>query len=199
LLDEVYSLGNKDGGDSFSKECIDTINQYLSEHVDEFICIIAGYKEQVRECFFSYNPGLERRFPWKFSVEQYTPEELFQISKLQLEESAWSWTIEDSFLLGLIQKNKDCFKGNGGDTKNLLDKCKISHARRIFTDINTDATCVKKRKKDTSKSPTSSPNYGFELNKVLDKSDIDAGFKAFIESKNKIKPDSTAYMNSMYI
>ena len=52
LIDEAYSLGNEEGRDSFSKECIDTINQYLSEHVDEFVCIIAGYKDDLNKCFF---------------------------------------------------------------------------------------------------------------------------------------------------
>ena len=31
LIDEAYSLGNPEGRDSFSKECIDTLNQALSE------------------------------------------------------------------------------------------------------------------------------------------------------------------------
>lgn len=89
VLDEVYSLGNKDHGDSFSKECIDTLNQYLSEHVDDFVCVIAGYKDLVQECFFSVNPGLERRFPWRFTIEPYTPEELSKIIKIQAESCGW--------------------------------------------------------------------------------------------------------------
>ena len=32
FIDEAYSLGNDEGKDSFSKECIDTININLTEH-----------------------------------------------------------------------------------------------------------------------------------------------------------------------
>ena len=44
FIDEAYSLGNNEGRDSFSKECIDTINQNLTENKGNFLCIIAGYK-----------------------------------------------------------------------------------------------------------------------------------------------------------
>jgi len=46
LIDEAYSLGNEEKKDSFAKECIDTINQNLTEGKGDFICIIAGYKEE---------------------------------------------------------------------------------------------------------------------------------------------------------
>ena len=83
LIDEAYSLGNAEGRDSFSKECIDCINQYLSENAEDFVCIIAGYKEELDNCFFKQNRGLERRFPWRYNIEQYKPEELYKILDLQ--------------------------------------------------------------------------------------------------------------------
>ena len=57
FIDEAYSLGNKEQRDTFSKECIDTINQNLTERRD-FLCIIAGYRKELNKCFFAYNPGL---------------------------------------------------------------------------------------------------------------------------------------------
>ena len=60
FIDEVYSLGNVRKSDAFTKECIDTINQNLTEKGDKFLCIIAGYKKDVEECFFAYNRGLEK-------------------------------------------------------------------------------------------------------------------------------------------
>ena len=35
----------------FIQKCIDTINQNLTEHQGEFICDIAGYREDVERCF----------------------------------------------------------------------------------------------------------------------------------------------------
>jgi SpoVK/Ycf46/Vps4 family AAA+-type ATPase len=177
ILDEVYSLGNTEHTDTFSKECIDTINQYLSEHVGDFICVVAGYHDLVQKCFFDANPGLDRRFPWRFSIESYTHDELLKILKNQLEVCGYKLdnSIGDKYIIDLIRNNKDCFGGNGGDTKNLIDKCRISNARRIFTQ-NVDTSAKKKRKKHI---PIT------EVKKILTKEDIDNGFKSFLDSKKE--------------
>lgn len=178
LLDEVYSLGNKDQGDSFSKECIDTLNQYLSEHVDDFICVIAGYKDKVDECFFSYNPGLKRRFPWRFNIDSYKVEDLHKIMELQLVQSGWKLdeSVKGEFIERMIKENKDHFKGNGGDTRNLIDKCKMAHARRIFTLEVPQTNKRQRRHKDDEHVPA-------PCQKILSKTDIIAGFSSFVVSK----------------
>ena len=45
FIDEAYSLGDADKKDSFSKECIDTLNLNLTENKHQMMCIIAGYKD----------------------------------------------------------------------------------------------------------------------------------------------------------
>lgn len=132
LIDEAYSLGSPEGRDSFSKECIDCINQYLSENAEDFVCIIAGYKDDLDKCFFSQNQGLERRFPWKFHINQYNPSELYDIFNLQITQDKWKLKAKKEEIIKLLVDNKDHFANNGGDTKNLLDKCKICHAQRVF-------------------------------------------------------------------
>jgi SpoVK/Ycf46/Vps4 family AAA+-type ATPase len=87
FLDEVYAFGTgKDDGDSYSKECIDTINQFLSENTENFIMIIAGYHNEVERCFFDTNAGLRRRFPWRYEIKDYTPENLKEIFKYQVQQ-----------------------------------------------------------------------------------------------------------------
>jgi SpoVK/Ycf46/Vps4 family AAA+-type ATPase len=201
VLDEVYSLGNKDHSDTFSKECIDTLNQYLSEHVDDFVCVIAGYKDLVQECFFSANPGLERRFPWRFTIDPYTPEELSKIMKIQLDSYGWKLDdkINDKYISDLIRINKDSFTGNGGDTKNLIDKCKIVNARRVFTEnaMGIDDSQIKKRRKGRKyyTPPSVDPTKNL---KVLSKSDLDNGLKSFLDSKNDSKSDIPVSIKMMW-
>lgn len=132
LIDEVYSLGPSEGdGDSFSKECIDTINQFLSENAHDFICIIAGYKEEVEKSFFSRNPGLPRRFPYRYTIEGYTPNEMFLIFKKFVSETDWS-LLETAIGTTFFQVNKDSFPCYGGDLKVFFDNCKVAHSRRTF-------------------------------------------------------------------
>ena len=45
VIDECYSLGHPDKRDSYSKECIDTLNQFLTEEKEHFACIICEYKD----------------------------------------------------------------------------------------------------------------------------------------------------------
>jgi Holliday junction resolvasome RuvABC ATP-dependent DNA helicase subunit len=90
FIDEAYSLGNNDVDDSYSKECLDTLNQNLSEKKNQFLCIIAGYKDALERNFFAYNEGLRRRFPFTYTIEEYTPNELKNIFVGMLDNSNWS-------------------------------------------------------------------------------------------------------------
>jgi len=131
LLDEAYSLGNPSGSDSFSQECIDMINRYLSEHADDFICIIVGYKHALKSSFFSYNSGLERRFKWRFHIESYTPKELKQIFLKIIKVN--NWRIDDNVVdVNFFKKHKNKFTHYGGDIQNLFSYCCIMASRRTF-------------------------------------------------------------------
>ncbi len=62
FIDEAYSLGNEDKKDIYSKECIDTLNQNLTEKKTQFICIIAGYPQDLDKCFFLLTMVLKDAF-----------------------------------------------------------------------------------------------------------------------------------------
>jgi hypothetical protein len=134
FIDEAYSLGNPENRDSFSKECIDTINQNLTEN-KETVVFIAGYKEQLEESFFSYNPGLNRRFKMRLTVDKYNASDLRKIYIKKLNENNWSIMEDDqdkNIPLKFFEKNISMFKYNGGDMENLWHFTKIVHSRRIF-------------------------------------------------------------------
>jgi hypothetical protein len=134
FIDEAYSLGNPEGRDTFSKECIDTINQNLTENKD-VIVFIAGYKDQLDESFFSYNPGLNRRFKMRITVDKYSASELREIYIKKIFDDKWDIMDNDlikNIPLKFFEKNYEMFKYNGGDMENLWHLTKICHARRIF-------------------------------------------------------------------
>ena len=172
FIDEAYSLGNsgEKDSDSYSKECIDTINKFLSEHTKNFVCIIAGYPEQLDSCFFNKNPGLDRRFPWKYNLEPYRPEELNQIYHLQLTKTKWKLRKSNYMeeINNIIKENKDLFKNNGGDTEIFVSMCKMAHAKRVFGQRKT-------------------------WKKKLIRQDIKSGFEIYKNNK-KIKKESPPFM-----
>ena len=137
LLDEVYQFGAaRDGNrDSFAKEFIDTVNQFITEHEGELVIIVAGYEEQVRRCFFAQNEGLPRRFPYSYTLEKYGPSELAQI--LRKQALAFEYEMPDTIANDkFFEKNMELFEFGGGDTKSFLDKCIEAYQNRTVLDMD---------------------------------------------------------------
>lgn len=133
LIDEAYSLGSADNRDSYAKEAIDCINQYLTENQDKLICIIAGYKEELNRCFFSQNKGLRRRFPWTFTIENFTKQELSKIFINKIQETDFYELQDNIDELYIESKIKlEYFYGNAGDIDNIISRAKIINSRINF-------------------------------------------------------------------
>jgi chromosomal replication initiation ATPase DnaA len=129
----VYSLGNKDGTDSFAKEAIDTMNLFLSENKDYMMMIVAGYKEEINNCFFKYNEGLRRRFMWYHTIEPYTAENLRDIFLSKLEQSEWTYDDKvTEYMLQTIRNHKELFPDNAGSIENFITLVKIKHGKRVL-------------------------------------------------------------------
>ena len=163
FIDEAYALGNQEKRDSFSKECIDTLCEALSDYKDNLMVIIAGYETDLNECFFKYNQGLNSRFTWRFQIDDYNAAELYNIFIKKINESGWSLdNASTNVNIKWFEKNKSLFKFYGRDVETLFAKTKIAHSRRVF--------CL-----ETS------------LKKMLTMADIDKGLEMYI--KNGIKKD----------
>ena len=167
FIDEAYSLGNGNGKkmDSYSKECIDTINQALTERKGQFICIIAGYKKELEENFFSVNPGLRRRFTFTYSIEKYSWNELTEILIQKINKINWTinsettkWLFETKFL----ENKMENFPHFGGDIETLMLHIKIEHSSRVF-------------------------GKHYKLHKIISKEDIENAYKLFIDKRKKNK------------
>ncbi|MBQ2209458.1 MAG: AAA family ATPase [Prevotella sp.] len=77
FIDEAYTLKSSDG-DSFGSEAIDTLLKRLEDDRGKFICIVAGYTDQMHD-FIDTNPGLKSRFTQTIHFDDYTPDELTEI------------------------------------------------------------------------------------------------------------------------
>ena len=158
FIDEAYSLG---ADDPFSKECINTLNQNLSENGDKFICIIAGYTDSLESNFFSYNSGLQRRFPFRYTINKYSGTELSLILKKKINKENYS--IDSEFNKSLdkfIDNNKEYLPNYGGDIETLFFQMKMMHAKRVF-------------------------GKSIKLRKIFDKDDIVNGFAELKKNQKK--------------
>ena len=145
FIDEIYSLGpGVADKDSFSKEAIDTLNLYLSEHKHEFCCIVAGYEEEIQKCFFSVNPGLERRFQWIHRIHKYTIPELTDMFYKRIDMIGWETNIRQKDIEDIIRENESLFVHYGGDIENLVSKCKMAHAYNLMNKKGMDKYVINK-------------------------------------------------------
>ena len=177
FIDEAYALGNQEKRDSFSKECIDTLCEALSDHKDNLMVIIAGYETDLNDCFFNYNQGLNSRFTWRFKTEEYSAEDLFQIFIKKVNESEWFLKEDSQIDVKWFEKHKSHFKFFGRDIETLFAKTKIAHSRRVF--------CL-----DNS------------VKKHLTLSDLDKGLEIYIKNEDTKKKDDEKFnkiISSMYI
>lgn len=133
FIDEVYSLGNPDGKDSYAKECIDTINLNMTRD-EKWLLIVGGYKEDIEQSFLSFNKGLERRFTVKLNIEGYDGDELFYIFKKFIDDNNWKLQ-DDDYVKKLINKNLKHFKFYGGDMLKIFQKAKEFYSLRLMKTI----------------------------------------------------------------
>ena len=131
FIDEAYSLGSPEKRDSFSKECIDTLCEALSDHKDNLMVIIAGYETELNECFFGSNQGLKSRFTWRFKTDEYSAEDLYHIFIKKVKNAGWE-ILDKDINVKWFEKHKQTFKFYGRDIETLFAKVKIAHSRRVF-------------------------------------------------------------------
>jgi energy-coupling factor transporter ATP-binding protein EcfA2 len=131
LIDEAYSLNDGANSDSFSRACIDTINQNLTEKGGQFVCIIVGYKRELLSNFFSVNKGLRRRFRWWLELDKYTPSELVAIFLKMAKEQNFQCHPQCENV-EFFKVNYDRFPHYAGSVREFVDKVKVAHCRRVF-------------------------------------------------------------------
>ena len=177
FIDEAYALGNPEKRDSFSKECIDTLCEALSDHKDNLMVIIAGYEKDLNECFFDYNQGLNSRFNWRFNIDEYSSEDLYNIFIKKVKDAEWTYD-QANINVKWFEKNKDYFSYYGRDIEVLFSKIKIAHSRRVFS------------KPETEK-------------KNLTMLDMENGLKMFLNNdevkKRKDKKENKKLLETLYI
>jgi AAA+ superfamily predicted ATPase len=123
FIDEAYTLST-DKQDAFGKEAINTLLAEMENKRSEFIVVVAGYPEPMRN-FLDSNEGLRSRFSNTINFRDYKPEELIEIfdnlvasENYQIEQDA---RIAAAIYLRELYANKDKFFGNGRDVRKLFE------------------------------------------------------------------------------
>lgn len=120
FIDEAY--GFNDG--MFGKAGIDKLVPILENHKGEFVCIAAGYRDDMKE-FLKMNTGLPSRFNKQIEFPDYNAQELEQIFRSMAKKKGFSLDKEADEKIhiefeNMYNRRGDTF-GNARDVRNLLD------------------------------------------------------------------------------
>jgi stage V sporulation protein K len=126
FIDEAYSLTpcpEADMGKDFGPEAVAELINFMDKTIGLSVIIVAGYKDQMTRCFFPFNEGLDRRFPYKFTLSNYSPENLTIMLINNLEENDIKLTEKTknylySLICMLIEKYPAVVKNQAGDILN---------------------------------------------------------------------------------
>lgn len=131
FIDEAYSLVEKDG--LYGDEAINTIVQEMENNREDTVVIFAGYPDEM-EKFLRKNPGLRSRISHNVHFEDYSSDELCQISKQIAEQKGISFT-DDAMdkLRGIFERaRQNTDFGNGRFARNTVEAAQMTQIDRIL-------------------------------------------------------------------
>ncbi|MBQ9655000.1 MAG: AAA family ATPase [Prevotella sp.] len=138
FIDEAYTLKSGDS-DSFGAEAIDTLLKRLEDDRGKFICIVAGYTDQMHD-FIDSNPGLKSRFTQIIHFDDYTPDELTQIflnlakdKKFKVDEDTQG-AIHRQFEQLYLRRDKNF--GNAREARRIFNQAVERQSQRLMSLMN---------------------------------------------------------------
>ena len=132
FIDEAYSLCD-DRENSYGDEAISTIVQEMENHRDNVIVIFAGYPKPMKD-FIERNPGMKSRIAFQINFDDYTVDELVDITNLMASKKGL--TITDAAMEKLkASYDEVCGEddyGNGRYVRKMLEEAEMNLADRLF-------------------------------------------------------------------
>ena len=136
FLDEAYALseGGNDGGDVYAQEAIRTLLTEIENNRTNLMVVFAGYKDKIGQ-LMRLDPGLDRRFPERLHLTNYSAAELAKIAKV-VAEKKFNKTFEDGLEAKLAAKidnfyAREIAEQNGGLSVNLVEAAVDRQVQRM--------------------------------------------------------------------
>lgn len=136
FIDEAYMLArqNEDSKD-YGKEVIEVLLKEMSDGEGDIAIMVAGYPQEM-QIFIDSNPGLKSRFSYYFNFEDYTPDELMQISEYISKKKQIVIANEAKDILREIiveaYRNRNRTFGNARYVNGLVEECKVNLGMRLM-------------------------------------------------------------------
>ncbi|GEM_PF-4733456 len=148
FIDEAYTLAKGDSKD-FGQEAIDTILKAMEDNRENFIVIVAGYPDLMKN-FIESNPGLQSRFNKYINFPDYNEAEMIEIFSEMCDK--YTYSLDDEAREKLteivhdIYISRDSNFANARTVRNLFEKVITKQASRLAsTEINKEDMLIIKQ------------------------------------------------------
>ena len=127
FIDEAYGLCQEDSsgnGNSFGKQAVDALLSFMLSHENDSVVIFAGYPKQIEYFLKNGNPGLDRRVPFKWNIDDYSTDVLYQICMKSLDnrETTEDFRTALKMLLAYKYAMRSRAWGNAGSAQEIVQK-----------------------------------------------------------------------------
>jgi probable Rubsico expression protein CbbX len=132
FIDEAYYLYRVENERDYGSESIEILLQYMENHRDDLVVILAGYAERM-DTFFASNPGMSSRIAHHLDFPDYTLDELAAIADLMLSRQRYRLSEEAAgvFREYLARRMTQPRFANARSVRNALERARLRHANRL--------------------------------------------------------------------
>lgn len=148
FVDEAYLLCDEDqqggSGYDYGRESIGAMLPFMTSEGKDHVFIFAGYPDKIDYFLKHGNPGLSRRVPYVWNIEDYKPDVLYQIARNAMGDMAV--TEEFCTALRMLLAYKYGMRspknwGNAGEVENIMQKIKTNYTEQ-GNDGPMDVECI---------------------------------------------------------
>jgi probable Rubsico expression protein CbbX len=133
FIDEAYYLYRPENERDYGQEAVEILLQVMENRREDLVVIVAGYADRMAR-FFASNPGFRSRIAHHIEFPDYTPDELFEIGKLMLDQQSYRFSLaaERAFREYIAQRMRQPHFANARSIRNALDRARLRQAMRLF-------------------------------------------------------------------
>ncbi len=137
FVDEAYLLCDEDqqggSGPDYGRESIGAMLPFMTSEGKDYVFIFAGYPDKIDYFLDHGNPGLRRRVPYVWNIEDYPPDALYQIAMNVLGDMEVTEEFRTALRMLLAYKygmRSPGNWGNAGEVENIVQKIKTNYTEQ---------------------------------------------------------------------
>jgi probable Rubsico expression protein CbbX len=132
FIDEAYYLYRAENERDYGSEAIEILLQYMENHRDDLVVILAGYADRM-DTFFASNPGMSSRIAHHLDFPDYSLDELAAIADLMLADQRYRLSAAAEPVLRdyLARRMTQPRFANARSVRNALERARLRQANRL--------------------------------------------------------------------